>query len=77
METPGPDDEDETTSHNSEELQEELHGTAEHVPEGNQHEDLQDALQPHVPEEDAGQEVFGHQEGVPPPRLPRIQEMPQ
>ena len=41
------------------------------------HEDLQDALQPHVPEEDAGQEVCGHQEGVPPPRLPRIQEMPQ
>ena len=52
METPGPDDEDETASHNSEELQKQLHGTAEHVPEENQHEDLQEALHPHVTEED-------------------------
>ena len=48
-----------------------------HLRNDNQNESLQEALQPHVPEEDAGQEVRGHQEGVPPPRLHRIQEMPQ
>ena len=41
------------------------------------HEGLRAALQPHVPEEDAGQDVRGHQEGVPAPRLPRTQERPQ
>ena len=43
----------------------------------NQHEDLQGALQPHVPEEDAGQEFRRHPQGVPPPHLPRSQEMAQ
>ena len=42
-----------------------------------QNEDLQEALQPHVPEEDAGQEVCRHPQGVPPPQLPRSQEMAQ
>ena len=42
-----------------------------------QNEDLQEALQPHVPEEDAGQEVRRHPQGVPPPHLPRSQEMAQ
>ena len=77
VETPGPDDEDETASHKSEELQEELHGTAEHVPEENQHEDLQEALHPHVTEEDDEQEVHRHPPGAQPSLTPRRQKMTQ
>ena len=42
-----------------------------------QHEDLQGALQPHVQEEDARQEVRRHPHGVQPPHHPRSQEMAQ
>ena len=40
-----------------------------------QHEDLQGALQPHVQEEDGGQEVRRRPQGVQPPHLPRSQKM--
>ena len=75
--TLGPDDEDETASHKGEELQEELHRTAEHVPEENQHENLQEALHPHVTEEDNKQEVHRHPPGAQPSLTPRRQKMTQ
>ena len=46
-------------------------------PDENQHEDLQEALQPHVQEEDDGQEVRRHPQEGQPPHLPRSQELAQ